>query len=227
MAAPGSSDSVGSYSTSFLMADQLERFSAVKIKLCGKKVVDLEDLEKHGMHSVVEALQRLKWIGICTVSEPSYLHLAKAFYTCFKTEEDWSLTSMVKGNVWTKTSVTEGEAIIGKASDAPPVQEEEATVRVDEPSASERKIEDFAPELIEPFGQSAEGMIPPLVPAPTVIEKSVAGGAAHIEGEHEDILIEETPNVPIVETTMEENHEDMFPEVVAPDHIDDVQMQDV
>ncbi|MQM12565.1 hypothetical protein Taro_045485 [Colocasia esculenta] len=29
------------------MADQHERFSAVKIKLCGNKAVDLEDLEKH------------------------------------------------------------------------------------------------------------------------------------------------------------------------------------
>ncbi|MQM20884.1 hypothetical protein Taro_053914, partial [Colocasia esculenta] len=96
MAAPRSSSSVGGYNTAFLTADQLERFLAVNIKLCGNKAVDLEDLEKHGMHSVVEALQRLKWTGIYTVSEPSYLHLAKAFYTCLKIEEDGSLTSMVK-----------------------------------------------------------------------------------------------------------------------------------
>ncbi|MQM01530.1 hypothetical protein Taro_034288, partial [Colocasia esculenta] len=97
MAASGSSGSVGGYSAAFLTADQLEQFSTVKINLYGNKAVDLEDLEKHGMYSVVEALQRLKWTGICTVSEPSYPHLAKAFYTCLKTEEDGSLTSMVKG----------------------------------------------------------------------------------------------------------------------------------
>ncbi|MQM13130.1 hypothetical protein Taro_046052 [Colocasia esculenta] len=44
MAALGSSDSVGGYSAAFLTVDQLERFSAVKIKLCGNKAVDLEDL---------------------------------------------------------------------------------------------------------------------------------------------------------------------------------------
>ncbi|MQM09179.1 hypothetical protein Taro_042045 [Colocasia esculenta] len=53
--------SVGGYSAIFLTTDQLECFSALKIKLCGNKVVDLEDLEKHGMHNVVEAIQRLKW----------------------------------------------------------------------------------------------------------------------------------------------------------------------
>ncbi|MQM09047.1 hypothetical protein Taro_041909 [Colocasia esculenta] len=226
MAALGSFGSVGGYSTAFLMADQLERFSAVKIKLYGNKAVDLEDLEKHGMHSVVEALQRLKWIGICTVSKPSYPHLAKAFYTCLKTEEDGSLTSMVKKNVWSKTSVAEGEAIIGEAFDAPPVQEEEATVREDEPPASERRIEDIALELIEPVGQSAEGVIPPLVPAPTIIEESVIGGGAHTEGEHEDIQIEESPSIPVVETAMEESHEVMIPEVVSPGHIEDVQIED-
>ncbi|MQL72589.1 hypothetical protein Taro_004943 [Colocasia esculenta] len=165
MAASRSSGSVGGYSAAFLTTDQLERFSAVKIKLCGNKAVDLEDLEKHGMHSVVEALQRLKWTGICTVSEPSYLHLVKAFYICLKTEEDGSLTSMVKG------------------------------------------------------------VIPPLVSAPTIIEESVIGGAAHTEGEHEDIQIEETPSIPVVETAMEENHEDMIPEVVAPCHIEYVHME--
>ncbi|MQM18122.1 hypothetical protein Taro_051108 [Colocasia esculenta] len=344
MAASGSSDSVGGYNAAFLTADQLERFSAVKIKLCGNKAVDLEDLEKHGMHSVVEALQRLKWTGICTISEPNYPHLAKAFYTCLKTEEDGSLTSMVKGynlvdlvdihakglgiigmeyklkdgkieinqfnafnrilhfikqdinmaqviiermksiveviwdrknklavslpyahlltrsfshfendlkgellekmgqpirtrnlkksgfslvgNVWTKTSVAEGEAIIGEASDAPPVQEEVDAFREDEPPASERRIEDIAPEFIEPVGQSAEGVIHPLVPAPAIIEESVTGGAAHTEGEHEDIHIEETPSIPIVETAMEESHEDMIPEVVALGHIEDVHMED-
>ncbi|MQL87019.1 hypothetical protein Taro_019555, partial [Colocasia esculenta] len=241
MATPGSSDSMGGYSTAFLTLDQLKRFSTVKIKLCRNKVVDLEDLEKHGIHSVVEALQRLKWTEICTVSEPRYPHLKKAFCTCLKTDEDGSLTSMVKGkslhithdllerlfgvsvdihakglgNVWSKTSVAEGEAIIGEASDAPPVQEEDAAVREDEPLASERRIEDIALELIGPVGQSAKGVIPPIVPVPTIIDDSVIGGVAHIEREHEDIQIEETPSIPVVETGMEESHEEMIPEPEA------------
>ncbi|MQM06137.1 hypothetical protein Taro_038956 [Colocasia esculenta] len=188
MAASESSSSVGGYSATFLTVDQLERFLAVKIKLCGNKVVDLKDLEKHGMQSVVEALQRLKWSGICTVSEPSYPHLTKALYTCLKTEEDGSLTSMVKvefkgelmekmgqpirtrnlkksgfllvESVWTKTSVAEGEAIIGEASEAPPVQEEVAVVREDEPPALERRIVDIELESIVPVGETTEEVIP-------------------------------------------------------------------
>ncbi|MQM23728.1 hypothetical protein Taro_056795 [Colocasia esculenta] len=97
MAASGSFGIVGGYIVAFLTADQQERYSEVKIKLCGNKAVDLVDMEKHGMLSMVEALQRLKWTGIFTVLEPSYPHLAKAFYTCLKTEEDGSLTSTVKG----------------------------------------------------------------------------------------------------------------------------------
>ncbi|MQM01085.1 hypothetical protein Taro_033835 [Colocasia esculenta] len=50
--------------------------------------------------------------------------------------------------------------------------------------------------------------------------------AAHTEGEHEDIQIEETPSVPTVEVAMKESHEDLIPEVVAPGHIEDVQMED-
>ncbi|MQM11273.1 hypothetical protein Taro_044181 [Colocasia esculenta] len=89
MAASGSFDSVA-----FLTADQQERFVAVRIKLCRNKVVDIEDLEKHGMHSIVEAIQRMKWSRLVTVSEPSYPDLAKV---CLKTEEDASLSSSVKG----------------------------------------------------------------------------------------------------------------------------------
>ncbi|MQM02993.1 hypothetical protein Taro_035762, partial [Colocasia esculenta] len=59
--------------------------------------MDLADLEKHGMISMIEALQRMKWTEVCTVSEPSYPHLAKAFYTCLHSKEDGSLTSLVKG----------------------------------------------------------------------------------------------------------------------------------
>ncbi|MQL96018.1 hypothetical protein Taro_028692 [Colocasia esculenta] len=253
MAASGSSGSVGGYCVLFLMTDQQERYSEVKIKLCGNKVVDLADLEKHEMHSMVEALQKLKWTGICTASEPSYPHLAKAFYTCLKTEEDSSLTSTVKdlkgelmekmgqpirsrnlkksgfsliGNVWTKTSVAESEAIIGEVPEDPLVQEEEAAVREEEPPAPERRIEDIAPELFEPIGQSIKVIVPPTVPAPAFVEEVFAEGAAQFEGKLEDMDILETPNVLEVEAALKESHEDTVAEVVAPGHTEDVQTID-
>ncbi|MQL91363.1 hypothetical protein Taro_023973 [Colocasia esculenta] len=46
MAASGSSDSVRGYNATSLTVDQLERYSTVKIKLCGNKALDLEDLQK-------------------------------------------------------------------------------------------------------------------------------------------------------------------------------------
>ncbi|MQM00255.1 hypothetical protein Taro_032988 [Colocasia esculenta] len=102
-----------------------------------------------------------------------------------------SLAGVPRGR--SKTSVAEGEAIIGEASDAPLVQEEEAAVREDEPSASERQIEDIAPELIEPVGQSTEGVIPPIVPAPAIIEELVIGGAAHPEGSMKILRLRKPP----------------------------------
>ncbi|MQM01529.1 hypothetical protein Taro_034289 [Colocasia esculenta] len=133
------------------------------------------------------------------------------------------------GNVWTKTSVVEGEAIIGEASEAPSVPIEEAAVREDEPPASERRIEDITLDVIEPVGQYSEGVIPPQVSEPAISPESVIdqlASVAHIEVKHEDILIEEMPSVPVLESAMEEIHEDTISEVVAPGHIEDVQMQD-
>ncbi|MQM17857.1 hypothetical protein Taro_050837 [Colocasia esculenta] len=49
------------------------------------------------MGSIVAAMDRLKWTKIATLSEVSYPDLVKAFYVCLKTEEDETLTSMVKG----------------------------------------------------------------------------------------------------------------------------------
>ncbi|MQL83461.1 hypothetical protein Taro_015953 [Colocasia esculenta] len=65
------------------------------------------------------------------------------------------------GNVWTKTSVAESEAIIGEVLEDPPVQEEEAAVREEKPPVPERRIEDIALEHIEPIGQSIEEIVPP------------------------------------------------------------------
>ncbi|MQL77297.1 hypothetical protein Taro_009704 [Colocasia esculenta] len=328
MADSGSSDSVGGYSVAFLSADQQERYSAVKTKLCGNKAVDLADLEKHGMHSVVEALQRLKWTGICSVSEPighslvesvdihakglgiigteyklkdgkidinqfnafnRILHFivcqilvprSAPFSSCTKGDADMMFWAVQKqeinmaqviiermksaaeaiwdrknklavslpyahlltrifshldiylkgelmekmgqpirsrnlkksgfsliGNVWTKISVVESEAIIGEVPEDPQVQEEEVALREEEPPAPERRIEDIASEHIEPIGQSTEEIVPPTVPAPAIVEEVIAEGVAHFEGELEDIHIEETPNVPEVETTLKESHE--------------------
>ncbi|MQM04059.1 hypothetical protein Taro_036852 [Colocasia esculenta] len=77
--------------------DEKERFTAVKTKLCGNKRVDIADLDKNGMHSIVEAIERMKWSRLVTVSETSYPDLVKAFYTCLKVKEDGSLSSSVKG----------------------------------------------------------------------------------------------------------------------------------
>ncbi|MQL72379.1 hypothetical protein Taro_004710 [Colocasia esculenta] len=71
MASSGVSGSVGGYGTAFLT--------------------------KNGMGSIVAAMDRLKWTKIATLSEVSYPDLIKAFYVCLKTEEDGTLTSMVKG----------------------------------------------------------------------------------------------------------------------------------
>ncbi|MQL99520.1 hypothetical protein Taro_032246, partial [Colocasia esculenta] len=69
MASSSVSGSVGGYGTEFLSVEQQERFTSVKTKLCGNKAVDIEDLEKYGMHSIVAAMDRMKWTEIATFSE--------------------------------------------------------------------------------------------------------------------------------------------------------------
>ncbi|MQL83549.1 hypothetical protein Taro_016040, partial [Colocasia esculenta] len=96
MASSTISGSVGGYGAAFLTAEEQTRFASVMAKVCGHKTVDLVDLEKNGMGSLVEALQRLKWTKIATLSDVSYPDLVKAFYVCLKIEEDGTLTSMVK-----------------------------------------------------------------------------------------------------------------------------------
>ncbi|MQL89703.1 hypothetical protein Taro_022283 [Colocasia esculenta] len=97
MAASTVSGSLGDYSAEFLTPEQQERFTFVKAKLYGNKEVDIADLEKNGMHSVVAAIIRMQWMGIATLSEVSYPDLVKAFYVCLKSKADGSLTSFVKG----------------------------------------------------------------------------------------------------------------------------------
>ncbi|MQL71214.1 hypothetical protein Taro_003533 [Colocasia esculenta] len=141
-------------------------------------------------------------------------------------ERRQAVTFSLIGNVWTKTSVGEGEANIREVPEDPQVQEEEAAVREEELSTPERRIDDTAPEHIEPIGQSTEEIVPRTVPAPTIVEEVIAEGVAHFEGELEDIHIEETPNVSEVETTLKDSLEDTVAEVVAPGHTEDVQMID-
>ncbi|MQL96691.1 hypothetical protein Taro_029373 [Colocasia esculenta] len=97
MASSGVSGSVGGYGAAFLTTEQQEWFTSVKTKLCGHKAVDVANLQKNGMGSMTTALDRLKWTKMATFSEVSYPDLVKAFYVCLKTEEDETLTSMVKG----------------------------------------------------------------------------------------------------------------------------------
>ncbi|MQM07222.1 hypothetical protein Taro_040062 [Colocasia esculenta] len=97
MAAPMISGSVGGYSAEFLSPKEQERFTFVKTKICGNKAVDVQNLEKSGMSSLVETLRRLKWMDVATFTEVSYLDLVKAFFICLKSEADGSLVSSVKG----------------------------------------------------------------------------------------------------------------------------------
>ncbi|MQL93769.1 hypothetical protein Taro_026418 [Colocasia esculenta] len=97
MAASIVSGSLGGYSAEFLTAEQYERFTFMKNKLCGNKAVDVADHEKNGMHSIVAAMNRMQWTEISTFLEVSYPDLVKAFYVCLRSEADGSLTSSVKG----------------------------------------------------------------------------------------------------------------------------------
>ncbi|MQM18558.1 hypothetical protein Taro_051554 [Colocasia esculenta] len=60
---------LGGYSAEFLTPEQQERFTFVKTKLCGNKAVDVANLEKNGMHSVVVIMRRMQWTRITTFSE--------------------------------------------------------------------------------------------------------------------------------------------------------------
>ncbi|MQL79535.1 hypothetical protein Taro_011982, partial [Colocasia esculenta] len=145
-----------------------ERFTFVKTKVCGNKVVDIADLEKNGIHSVVEAMNRMQWMGITTLSENKDINMAAMMIERMRIARDqiWDTKSKLNvslpyahlltkvfrhfgidltgavvekmgqsirsrnlrksgfsviNGVWSKTSVAEGEAIIG---DIPDVQEE-------------------------------------------------------------------------------------------------------
>ncbi|MQM03889.1 hypothetical protein Taro_036677 [Colocasia esculenta] len=69
MAASVISGSLGGYDAEFLTPEQQERFTFVKTKVCGNKAVDVVDLEKNGMHSVVATMSRMQWMGITTFSK--------------------------------------------------------------------------------------------------------------------------------------------------------------
>ena len=97
MAAPIIAGSLGGYSAEFLTPEQQERFTFVKTKLCGNKEVDVANLRKSGMSSVVDLINQMQWTEISTFSEVSYPDLVKAFFVCMRTEEDGSLVSSVKG----------------------------------------------------------------------------------------------------------------------------------
>ncbi|MQM20479.1 hypothetical protein Taro_053500 [Colocasia esculenta] len=97
MAAPVISESVGSYSAEYLSPKQQERFTFLKMKVCGNKAVDVPNLEKIGMSSIAETLRKMQWMDIATFTEVSYPDLVKAFYVCLRSEADGSLVSSVKG----------------------------------------------------------------------------------------------------------------------------------
>ncbi|MQL83722.1 hypothetical protein Taro_016223, partial [Colocasia esculenta] len=133
----------------FLTVDQLQRYQSVKTKTCGNKAVDVSDLNKHGMVSIVEALERMKWTGLCTFFEPSYTQLVKAFYTCLQSEDEATLDSIA------------AEAILATDlnTEAPSTQAVESDVMCAETAASiilERRIADIPPEHIETIESSMQ-----------------------------------------------------------------------
>ncbi|MQM22900.1 hypothetical protein Taro_055959 [Colocasia esculenta] len=91
------SGSVGGYNAEYLSPKEQERFTFAKSKICGNKAVDVQNLEKSGMSSLVEALRRMQWMDVVTFTEVSYPDLVKAFFICLKSEADGSLVSTVKG----------------------------------------------------------------------------------------------------------------------------------
>ncbi|MQL92721.1 hypothetical protein Taro_025354 [Colocasia esculenta] len=99
MAAPVIAGSLGGYNAEFLTPEQQERFTFVKTKLCGNKEVDVANLRKNGMSSVVELINQMQWTEVTTFSEVSYPDMVKAFFVCLRTEEDGSLVSSVKGTL--------------------------------------------------------------------------------------------------------------------------------
>ncbi|MQL94576.1 hypothetical protein Taro_027238 [Colocasia esculenta] len=99
MAAPVIAGSLGGYSAEFLTPEQQERFTFVKTKVCGNKEVDVANLRKSGMSSVVDLINQMQWTEISTFSEVSYPDLVKAFFVCMRTKEDGSLVSSVKGTM--------------------------------------------------------------------------------------------------------------------------------
>ncbi|MQM15909.1 hypothetical protein Taro_048862 [Colocasia esculenta] len=57
MAISGVSDTIDGYGAAFLTVEQQERFTTMKTKMRGNKIVDIVDLEKNGMHSIIAAMQ--------------------------------------------------------------------------------------------------------------------------------------------------------------------------
>ncbi|MQM05602.1 hypothetical protein Taro_038414 [Colocasia esculenta] len=80
MAAPMISGSVGGYSAEFMSPKEQERFTFVKTKICGNKAVDVHNLEKSGMSSLVEALRRMQWLDVVTFTkEKRLLEISQKF----------------------------------------------------------------------------------------------------------------------------------------------------
>ncbi|MQM12494.1 hypothetical protein Taro_045414 [Colocasia esculenta] len=166
------SGSLGGYSAEFLSAEQQERFTFVKTKLCGNKAVDVADLEKNGMISVVVAMRRMQWMGITTFSEHFGVDVSGAVVEKMgqairSRNLRKSGFSMVNG-VWTKTSVAEGEPILGEAQD---VQLEAVAVESEGPSAV---AEPAAEEAAVPRGSQEITAISEVAVETSVAQENIA-----------------------------------------------------
>ncbi|MQM06827.1 hypothetical protein Taro_039656 [Colocasia esculenta] len=72
------SGSVGGYGSTFLTAEQQERYASIKTKLCRHKAVDVADLQKNGMGSIVAAMDRLNRTRSSSVEAPTAEEVATA-----------------------------------------------------------------------------------------------------------------------------------------------------
>ncbi|MQL88938.1 hypothetical protein Taro_021506 [Colocasia esculenta] len=219
MASSTVSGNVGGYGAAFLTAEEQARFASVKAKLCRHKAVDLADLEKNGIGSLVEALQRLKWTKIATLSDVCYPDLVKAFYVCLRIEEDGTLTSMVKGTqiritrdllaslFEVPTSGRSGvHSLDTKVKGLGTIEVLAAAVSAVAEEESSRRIENIPPEHIEPFGQFSEAPLPSSQVGsllrdaldsisqgePVAHEPSIAKSVAEVHTE--DVVMEEAPS---------------------------------
>ncbi|MQM23257.1 hypothetical protein Taro_056320 [Colocasia esculenta] len=157
------SGSLGSYSAEFLSAEQQERFTFVKTKLCGNKAVDVADLQKNEVDgyliSSIKGTQIkighevLKTLFDVSTSSHSGIHsvdtqargrdvsgaIVEKMGQAIRSQNLRKSGFSVVNGVWTKTSVAEGEPILGEAQVVVAFGHIEDSVLIDVPIQGEQE----------------------------------------------------------------------------------------